>query len=118
MYSTCVSSCRVPLMKVTPETSGQSPCLRTICSAPRPFWIVTTVASGKRPASERAASSSPVAFVATIATSISGSSAGSSVAWSLPVNSARPVTSSPSASSARACSGRRVSTQTSATRLR
>ena len=44
MYSTCVSSWRVPLMKVTPETSGQSPWRRTICSAPRPFWIVTIVA--------------------------------------------------------------------------
>ena len=51
MYSTCVSSWRVPLMNVTPETSGQSPCLRTICSAPSPFCTVTTVAPGKRPAS-------------------------------------------------------------------
>ena len=31
-------------MNVTPETSGQSPCLRTTCSAPRPFWTVTIIA--------------------------------------------------------------------------
>ena len=72
MYSTCVSEWRVPLMNVTPETIGQSPCARTTSSAPIPLRTVTTVASGNRPSSARAAASSPDAFVATIATSNAG----------------------------------------------
>ena len=83
MYSTCVSEWRVPLMNVTPETIGHAPCARTISSAPIPFRTVTIVASGKRPSSACAAGSSPEAFVATIATSNSGSAAGSSVARDL-----------------------------------
>ena len=63
-------------MNVTPETIGQSPCARTTSSAPIPFRTVTIVASGKRPASDWAAASSPDAFVATIATSNGGSAAG------------------------------------------
>ena len=66
-YSTCVSPWRTPLMNVTAESSGQPPCARTSSSAPRPFWIVISVAPGKRPASAAAASSSWVAFVARIA---------------------------------------------------
>ncbi len=48
----CVSECRVPLMKVTPEMIGQSPARRTASSAPRPFSTVMIVASGKRPRSD------------------------------------------------------------------
>ena len=59
MYSTCVSEWRVPLMKVTPETIGQSPCARTTSSAPMPLSTVMTVASGKRPSSACAAGLEP-----------------------------------------------------------
>ena len=105
-------------MNVTPETIGQSPWLRTTSSAPRPFWTVTIVASAKRPSSAVTAASRPVPFVATIATSNAGIAAGSAVAWTAVSKSARPETRRPRSSSACACSSRRVSTQTSATRLR
>ena len=74
-----VSSCFVPLMNVTAERSGQSPCPRTSSSAPRPFWIVITVADGQPPRERAAAASTPVVFVARTARSQSVSSAGSVV---------------------------------------
>src|SRR5207244_11982822 len=66
MYSTCVSECFVPDMNVTAESTGQSPYRPTTSSAPRPFWTVITAAFDQRPARADAASSRPVAFVATI----------------------------------------------------
>ena len=45
---------------------------RTTSSAPRPFRTVMIVASGKRPARERAAASSPAALVATMPRSNAG----------------------------------------------
>ena len=77
MYSTCVSSCRVPLMNVTAEMIGQSPWPRTISSAPSPFSVVIIVASGKWPSSVAAAASSPGALVARMPRSNGGISAGS-----------------------------------------
>src|SRR5574337_1074179 len=115
MYSTCVSECFVPLMKVTPETIGQSPCARTPSSPPIPFRTVTTVAPGKRPSSDCAAASRPVAFVATIATSNGGSWSGSLVAVTRASRSLLPLTRRPSRSRASACSRRRVRTETSQT---
>ena len=47
MYSTWSSACRVPLMKVTAETSCHGPWRRAISSAPRPFCTVITVAAGQ-----------------------------------------------------------------------
>ena len=74
MYSTCVSEWRVPLMNVTAEMTRRP---GNASSAPRPFWTVITAAPGQWPASRAAAASSSVVFVATIARSGSGSSAGS-----------------------------------------
>ena len=118
MYSTCVSEWRVPLMNVTAETIGQSPCLRTTSSAPMPLSTVITVASGKRPSSASVAASRPDAFVATMATSNGGSSAGSAVAVTRAWRSFFPLTRRPSPFNAAACSLRRVSTETSQTRAR
>ena len=106
----------MPDMNVTAETSGQSPWARTTSSAPSPLSVVISGASGKRPSSDAAASSSPPAFVATMPRSNGSSSSGiaprpCTSAW----RSLRPVTRSPSRLSASACSRRRVSTETSAT---
>ncbi len=117
-YSTCASPCRVPLMNVTDERSGQSPWAPTISSAPRPFWIVITVAPAKRPASRAATGSRSVPLQATITSSGSGSASGSAAAVTCAVKSARPETRRPCSLSARACSSRRVRIETSATRAR
>ena len=82
-------------MNVTAEISGQAPCARTISSAPRPFWIVITVAPGNRPASCDAAASRSVAFVARIPRSNSSSRSASAVAARVAVNSLFPETLSP-----------------------
>src|SRR5918992_5957619 len=115
MYSTCVSECFVPLMKVTPETIGHDPCSRTISSAPSPFRTVATVACGKRPSSAFAAGRSPAAFVATIARSNGSRASGSLAAVTRACRSLLPLTRRPSRFSASACSRRRVSTETSHT---
>ena len=77
MYSTCVSECFVPLMNVTAETIGQSPCSRTISSAPRPLSTVMTVAPGNAPVIAPSAPSRPFAFVATMTRSVTPSAAAS-----------------------------------------
>ncbi len=106
-------------MNVTAETSGQSPWPAKISSAPRPFWTVMTAAPSKQPTRAHAAASTPVAFVATITRSGSPISRTACVALTRSVKSPfRPVTRSPSCSSAHACSGRRASTETSHTRAR
>ena len=93
MYSTCVSSWRVPLMKVTAERTRRP---GNASSAPRPFCTVITAAPGQWPSRRAAAASSSVVFVATIASSGSGSSAGSVEARSArdevaPARDAQPV---------------------------
>ena len=85
---------------------------------PEPVLDREIVASGNRPSSAAAASSRPVALVATIATSSGGQLSRIGRRVDTPREVGAPVTVSPSLSSARACSGRRVRTQTSATRLR
>ena len=114
-YSMWLSVWRTPLMNVTAETSGQSPCRATSSSAPRPFWIVITVAPAMRPASRSAAASTSVAFVARMTRSASGSPAASSAAVTRETRSLLPLMRRPLRTSASACSGRRVSTETSAT---
>ena len=115
-YSTWSSAWRVPLMNVTAERSGHSPCAATTSSAPRPFWIVITVALGRRPSSVAASGSRSVPLHARIASSVSsGRRNGSAVAASSAVKSERPETRRPFSRSAVACSSRRVSTVTSAT---
>ena len=113
---TSVSECFVPDMNVTAETIGQSPCARTTSSAPSPLSVVIIVASGKRPSSDAAASSSPFAFVATIPRS-NGSSSSGSVARRDATRAGRSARSRAArrGSSASACSRRRVSTETSTT---
>ena len=117
-YSTCESSCRVPLMKVTAERSGHAPCAATTSSAPSPFCAVMTVAFAKRPASDAASGSRSPPLHARITRSASPSSAGSVEATTRAVKSERPETRRPCSFSVRACSSRRVSTATSATRAR
>ena len=117
-YSTWSSAWRTPLMNVTAEMSGRSPCARTISSAPSPFWIVITVADGTWPASRAAAASTSVAFVARMTRSASGRADSSAVARRAAVKSLLPETRRPLDVSASAWSGRRVSTQVSATRAR
>ena len=109
MYSTCVSSCRVPLMKVTAEMIGQSPWSRTISSAPRPFSVVIIVASGKWPSSVAAAASRPGSLRredAEVERRDLGRVAGRPSPT--PGRSLRPLIRSPRALSASACSWRRV----------
>ncbi len=102
-------------MNVTAETSGQSPWARTTASAPSPLSVVITVASGNRPSSDAAASSSPCAFVATMPRSKGSSSSGSAAAVTSAWRSLRPVTRRPSRLRASAWSRRRVRTDTSVT---
>jgi hypothetical protein len=118
MYSTWVSAWRVPLMKVTAETSGQRPCAPTIASAPSPFCTVITVAPANADSSRVATASRSTPLHATMTRSGSGSACGSVDARTRAVWPPRPLTRSPSRSSAAACSSRRVSTDTSQTRPR
>ena len=114
-YSTSVSECRVPLMKVIAEMSGHGPYRRTISSAPRPFWTVISVASGKCPSIADATASRSVPLHAMIPRSKAGRPAGSTLASTCASRSLRPVMRKPRSFSASACSRRRVKTETSAT---
>ena len=105
-------------MKVTAESSGQSPWAPTTSSAPSPFCTVISVAPAKWPPSRRATASRSVPLQATITSSGSGNAAGSLAATTREMKSPRPEMRRPSSFSARACSSRRVSTDTSATRAR
>src|SRR2546430_499403 len=77
-----------------------------------------TLPSPRRPSSRAAAASTSFALVATIASPASASPAGSVDAWGRPTKSARPETRMPFSATAAACSSRRQSRVTSATRER
>ena len=102
-------------LKVTLETIGQAPRLATISSAPSPFWMVKTTASVKRPAMESATAPTCIALVAMTIRSGVGIAETSVVASSFVLISDLPDTVSPRSFSSAACSGRRTSTETSAT---
>src|SRR5919204_647894 len=80
MYSTSVSECFVPLMKVTAEIRRHEPRSAKASSAPSPFWTVITAVLGQCPESRSAAEPSSVVFTATITSPGSGRAASRQLA--------------------------------------
>ena len=110
-----VSAWRTPLMNVTAETSGQSPCRATSSSAPRPFWIVITVAPAMRPG-EPLGRRLDLGRLRREDDEVGLGQPGRVVGrGDARDRSLLPLMRRPSRTSASACSGRRVSTDTSAT---
>jgi hypothetical protein len=97
---------------------GQSPYCAINCSLPRPFCADTKNAPGKRSASWTTLVSTSTAFTASMIRSTWPKSSGRVEARIAVCRTALPLTRSPSAFSRSACSGRRVSTHTSATEPR
>ena len=108
----------MPLMNVTADSSGQSPCAATISSAPSPFCTVISVAPEKCPASRaaRRRGRCPCTRGSRGLRRAARRVVGRGDARG-EVGAARDAQAL-ARSSARACSARRVSTETSATRAR
>ena len=118
MYSTCVSECFVPLMNVTPETIGHSPCSRTTSSAPIPLSTVIDRRFGKR-ALERPRGRSQPGRLRRDDRDVERRELRRVVGRAhARLRRSCPLTRSPSRFSASACSRRRVSTDTSHTQAR